>query len=418
MASYLSLDNVWLYAVSPTRGDRYPIRNIGPGDLSANLEEHDIGVLSVTMSADDPILTRMAANEFDAYNDYWQWSFDLYIRDTTTPAWSGPIVDRVIDSSNGVARYTFICETFWHNFARRGVLETSTGEADALSETAIENAIRAAYRNFHGAGAITPPHSFPGGRGTMPPNWTVTGEANNGSPGTSTVVLTEQAGTQIDQYVLALAEKETTIGVYMYADETSVATWQLKVAHPYQVNDYSTGTSRVLLSARYGTASGFAAEESHREMANLIHMTGAGADASQTGAWYQNASSRTTYGDYEMRATKPANSNSAHLASEGNPFATIYGEPRETIQLSAIDGLGAEYGSDYAMRDKVAWHDPASGKSGTAIVKGYQLTSRAGGFSLVPTLGDIRISAMRQMADYTGLIGTGFSGNRFRQRGA
>lgn len=420
MASYLSLDDCWLYAVSPDRERRYPIRNLGPGDLSASKEEHDIGVLTITLSANDPIIARMAADAdgFDPYDDYWQWSFDLYIRDTSEPAWSGPIQDRTVGVSNGVARFTFVCETFWHHFSRRGVFESNTNAVITQSTIAVENAIRAAHRSFLGSGTTTPPHSHPGSRGTMPSGWTVTGEANDGTPGTDTILLTDQAGTQIDQYVLAIAEKELTNGVYMYAFEDSAATWRLLVAYPYQVNDLSTGSGRVLLSARYGTSGDFAATESFRELANLIHMTGTGSGASQTGAWYTNSSSRTAYGDFEMRATKPGNSTATHLADEGDTFATIYGSPRETVQLAALDGNGAVYGSDYAMRDLIAWHDPTAGIIGTALVKGWTLTSRAGGFSLVPTLADIRITAMRQMVDFVGLIGSGFSGSRFRQRDA
>lgn len=411
--TWIDHTNLWVYLVDPTRSTKYRVACWSA--LDVNKEEHDFGALTITVPANAPWITNAAAIGFDVYDGWEEWSFDVYIR-RSDPVWSGPIVSRSFTSGpslHGDPTVTLTAVTFLQHFLSRRRNNSAT-YADVQTTDYPEDIIRLAYRNA--CGDVTPT-GYPGAltRDNFGTSWTVDGAADEGSA-SPTLAIHEQEGGLLLDYVREVADKGDC---YLYATETSAATWELTTERPYQDTDT---TSQFVLTPARGSVTAWATELSILDLLNVVAIKGDGSGATQVKGYQTDATSTTARGIYEGEGTLPAASSTTYTDTEATRIIETNAEPHETVTLALRDVSGAQFygttsGQHYEMRDLVRFYLPSVATTVDAVVRGWRLTqSGTGPFDASMTLGNFRMPELRQALSAVPTIGRRLTGNRWQNR--
>lgn len=417
MAGY-SHTNTALYLVDPNRSTKY---RVGQWlSFSAEKAEHDAGPLTITAPMDAPWITSAAAGGFDVYDAWEFWSFDFYVNNFSSPAYSGPIVARGFTPGPALGctpLATLTCETFWQHFTRRRANSTSAN-ADAVNAAVYpENIVRGAYRNA--LGTVTPT-GYPGGvsRSDMSGTaayWTVTGASDSGTS-SPTLNVYEQSGKSLQLYAVGVAEKGD---LYLYASETSAATWQLTTSRPYSNKD---ATGNFVLTPYAGSITSYKLEQTLLELLNVVGMKGDGSNTGQVKGWREDGvGSVNAHGVYEGEATLPAASSTTYTNTEADGILNLQADPAERVTVSLRDVTGAAFnaidaGSSafYTHRTQIRFYLPTIGATIDAIVRGWKASQSGTGDMVVEAqLGNLTASINKQAARRAGWIGPFMSGDRW-----
>jgi len=412
VADYLSHRNVAFWIKNTTRARAY---RIGHWEhVKCGLVDHQIGQFSLTVPLDVAWLDEVAndADAFNPYNAWYHWSIDAYIRNDTTPAWSGPLMSRrlIHDGTPDSARIQFTGETWLNNILRRGINLSATN-SDASYSTYSDDIILTAVRNAWGPSPVTPTN-YPETRGSAGPYWTYQGQANQGNG--NSITVNEQSRNNLRGFCFHVAAKD---GLYLYTVENPAGTHEVRVATTYENNDYSR---RVLLTPRKGAVKALDVVESYEEVVNILAVFGSGSGSPQTVAWDSDPSSVSSIGNFEGTATLQNGTYSAS-ATEAAALLDEQGAAQEFVTLSLTDTVAAQFNSAsgvrYSQRDKVSWGCEIFGVSGTGVVRSWDLEQSGDRpFDLSVAVGDVtmRRGFARHNEEFVGVPGGLFHNSRFR----
>ena len=387
----LGQDDVRLWIRDRTRGRAWPI--VAPVSVSCDRGKHPTGSFDVEVLTVEPWLDNSL---LDIENpDYaGRMSFDLYVRDMTTPLWSGPVSQvRRIQRRNGRAiRFSCKRHFFEHLCKRRLVLTENGTKADSSNTGGLtgpaDAAIAALLINHGFSGSPLTPTSYPFGvsRDDFGPSWAATCAT---SLGTSSTTLNAEVsdGRNVLDAALAMAEQGDCGFDF---EETSAGTWLITVRDGYQVDDQ---TDNVILSSRFVTASEWSQDLDHETRETVLKMkgktgnAGSGYQQDDQAVWLSDSSAIADDGVSEGNYNAPDQSATA-LADEIAFQLSLQANPTMAFEIAVADQRGMQFNVDYGIGSLVRTRSEAWGLEAERLVVGAKYQQQGAKRSLVVVLGN------------------------------